>query len=77
MHAQSSLRYLLALTAIVVFAADRARFLAGLGLYEKRRDKEYSVVDCMSMELMREHGITHILTNDHHFQQEGFFLVNE
>jgi uncharacterized protein len=40
-------------------------------------DKAYSLVDCMSMSLMRERGITHILTNDHHFRQEGFTLVNE
>ena len=52
-------------------------FSAALSLYEQRLDKEYSLVDCMSMALMRERGITHVLTNDHHFRQEGFTVVNE
>jgi predicted nucleic acid-binding protein len=52
-------------------------FSAALSLYEQRPDKEYSLVDCMSMTLMRERGITHVLTNDHHFRQEGFTVVNE
>jgi predicted nucleic acid-binding protein len=52
-------------------------FATALSLYSQRPDKEYSLVDCMSMTLMREHGITHVLTNDHHFRQEGFTVVNE
>jgi len=52
-------------------------FAAALALYSQRPDKEYSLVDCMSMTLMRERGITHVLTNDHHFRQEGFTVVNE
>lgn len=60
-----------------VAAADRALFIAGLALYEQRPDKKYSLVDCMSMELMKQRGITHVLTNDHHFRQEGFTVVNE
>ena len=56
---------------------DRALFLAALQLYESRPDKEYSLVDCMSMQLMRARGITHVLTNDHHFRQEGFTVVSE
>jgi predicted nucleic acid-binding protein len=46
-------------------------------LYSRRSDKEYSLVDCMSMVLMRARGLTHVLTNDHHFRQEGFTVVNE
>jgi uncharacterized protein len=57
--------------------ASRDLFIRGLYLYEQRPDKEYSLVDCMSMTLMRERGVTHVLTNDHHFRQEGFTVVNE
>jgi predicted nucleic acid-binding protein len=60
-----------------VVAQDRVLFLSGLDLYERRGDKEYSLVDCMSMQLMRARGITHVLTNDHHFRQEGFTVVSE
>jgi predicted nucleic acid-binding protein len=48
-----------------------------LDRYSRRLDKEYSFVDCMSMEVMERRGITHVLTNDHHFRQEGFTVVNE
>lgn len=47
-----------------------------LDLYEARPDKAYSLVDCMSMLIMRDRGITHVLTNDHHFTQEGFTILN-
>lgn len=55
-----------------VVPQSRETFLAGLGLYERRADKEYSLTDCVSMETMRSEGISEALTNDHHFTQEGF-----
>jgi len=65
-----------ALRDINVLPIDRQFFERALKMYEDRRDKEYSLVDCMSMIVMRDRNITHILTNDHHFAQEGFTLVN-
>jgi hypothetical protein len=47
-------------------------FSAGLTLYRARLDKGYSLTDCISMEAMRHEGITDVLTNDGHFEQEGF-----
>jgi predicted nucleic acid-binding protein len=44
-------------------------------LYERRNDKGYSLVDCISMTTMRRHGILEILTNGRHFMQEGFRAV--
>jgi predicted nucleic acid-binding protein len=38
-------------------------------------DKAYSLTDCISMNAMRERGLTDILTNDHHFTQEGFHIL--
>jgi uncharacterized protein len=52
-------------------------FPAALDFYARRLDKAYSLVDCMSMVLMNQQKITHVLTNDHHFRQEGFTVVNE
>jgi predicted nucleic acid-binding protein len=50
-----------------------ASFLAGLSLYRARLDKGYSLTDCISiMQTMRAEGITEVLTNDMHFEQEGF-----
>jgi predicted nucleic acid-binding protein len=59
-----------------VVPSDRALFVAGLDRYAARPDKEYSQVDCMSMVLMERLGIRHVLTNDHHFSQAGFIIVN-
>jgi predicted nucleic acid-binding protein len=66
-----------ALRLYEVVPSDRALFTAGLDRYAARPDKEYSHVDCMSMVLMEERGIRHVLTNDHHFSQSGFTIVNE
>jgi predicted nucleic acid-binding protein len=60
-----------------VISVDRELFVAGLERYAARPDKEWSHVDCMSMVLMERLGIRHVLTNDHHFSQAGFTLVNE
>jgi uncharacterized protein len=47
-------------------------FLTGLDLYRMRLDKGYSLTDCISMHTMRQRGIAEVLTNDRHFEQEGF-----
>ena len=62
---------------IEVAPSSGSLFDRGLTLYERRRDKQYSHVDCMSMELMRGRGVKQVLTNDHHFSQEGFEVVND
>jgi uncharacterized protein len=58
--------------AIITVGQSSASFLSGLRLYGEREDKGYSLTDCVSMNIMRERGITSILTRDKHFQQEGF-----
>ncbi len=50
-------------------------FQTGLQLYEVRPDKGYSLTDCISMNVMRERGITEALTHDRHFAQEGFVVL--
>jgi predicted nucleic acid-binding protein len=47
-------------------------FLAGCRLYQARPDKGYSLTDCISMELMRRHGLGEVVSNDDHFTQEGY-----
>jgi len=60
---------------ITIQPQSRQTFLPGLALYEARPDKEYSLTDCISMEAMRQEGITEILTHDNHFTQEGFTIL--
>ena len=67
-----AVRKILTDARVMVHPQSRTSFLAGLRLYEQRFDKGHSLVDCVSMTTMRRHGITEVLTNDHHFTQEGF-----
>jgi len=57
---------------VQVIPQSRESFLAGLKLYRARPDKGYSLTDCISMQTMRREGLTDILTNDRHFEHEGF-----
>lgn len=58
-----------------VVPQTRDSFRQGLDLYEARQDKHYSLQDCVSMNVLRSNGISEVLTNDHHFAQEGFEVL--
>ena len=60
---------------IEAISESRSTFLSGLELYASRPDKRYSLTDCISMQTMRREGITDVLTNDRHFEQEGFHAL--
>ena len=55
-----------------IIPQTRESFQAGFDLYASRPDKGYSLTDCISMQTMRREGLTDVLTNDRHFEQEGF-----
>jgi predicted nucleic acid-binding protein len=55
-----------------ILPQSRESFQAGFDLYAARPDKGYSLTDCVSMQTMRREGLTEALTNDRHFEQEGF-----
>lgn len=63
---------LLTSSAVRVIPQTRQSFRAGLELYRTRPDKGYSLTDGISMQTMRKEGLTDVLTNDRHFEQEGF-----
>lgn len=71
-EAAESVEGILASSVIRVIPQSRESFLAGLNLFRARPDKGYSLVDCISMQAMRKEGLTEVLTNDRHFEQEGF-----
>ena len=60
---------------VTVLSQSHTTFLDGLDLYGQRLDKGYSLTDCISMVTMKQMGISHILTHDHHFTQEGFTIL--
>jgi len=44
----------------------------GLDLFAKRGDKDWSLTDCISFEVMQDFDVHSALTGDRHFQQAGF-----
>ncbi len=60
---------------LTILPQESALFFAGLDLYRRRLDKNYSMTDCMSMVVCRQRGITDVLTADHDFEQEGFTVL--
>ena len=58
-----------------VFPASQDLFDAGVSLYSRRQDKDWSLTDCISFAVMQQQGLTDALTADHHFEQAGFTLL--
>lgn len=74
-QAVKMVREILANPNVKVLAQSRDSFLRGVGLYEQRPDKEYSLTDCISMNAMWSESVTKILPHDHHFEQERFDVL--
>ena len=60
---------------LTIVPASRELFDLGAGLYAQRGDKRWSLTDCISFVVMRQHGMTEALTADHHFEQAGFNIL--
>jgi hypothetical protein len=57
---------------VTIVSAANATFDMGAALYANRLDKQWSITDCISFAVMKDQGIEHALTKDHHFEQAGF-----
>ena len=73
--AMQTVRAILTNVHVTVTPQTHQSFMTGLDFYASRADKAYSLVDCISMCTLRQMGITEVLTNDHHFTQEGFTIL--
>ncbi|MDM8516666.1 hypothetical protein QUF76_10730 [Desulfobacterales bacterium HSG16] len=47
----------------------------GFQKFSQVRDKEWGLVDCISMIVSKDIGIAEIFTADHHFEQAGFRIL--
>ena len=70
-----TVRAILANVHVTVRPQRHESFVRGLDDDASRADKAYSLVECMSMNSMRQMGPTEVQTHDHHFTQEGFTMV--
>ena len=73
--AARTVRAILSGPTVRVVPQSRLSLTRALDRYEARGDKQYSLQDCVSMNVMEAESITQILTNDHHFEQEGFTVL--
>jgi uncharacterized protein len=55
--------------------ASHELFQRGCDLFSQRADKNWSLTDCTSFVVMREHRLVDALTTDHHFEQAGFNML--
>ncbi|HPD15234.1 MAG TPA: PIN domain-containing protein [Planctomycetota bacterium] len=56
----------------IIIPASQELFELGMGLYQERPDKGWTLTDCVSFVVMKDRGIRDALTADHHFEQAGF-----
>jgi len=47
-------------------------FDRGYDLYASRKDKDWSLTDCISFIVMSDAGLSDALSHDHHFEQAGY-----
>jgi uncharacterized protein len=57
---------------IEIVTLDTNRIRRAFDVFKHRTDKEWSLADCISFEIMHERGLTEALTPDEHFSQAGF-----
>ena len=60
---------------VEVIEPDAQLWRRGIELYDSRRDKGWSLTDCISFVGMSDRKITDALTGDHRFEQAGFFAL--
>jgi predicted nucleic acid-binding protein len=59
-------------SGVEIVAVRDEHFQQGCDLYARRKDKDWSLTDCISFVIMREYGIDSALTSDEDFEQAGF-----
>lgn len=55
-----------------IVPATEELFHRGLKFFDRRKDKSWSLTDCISFVVMQDLGVSDALTGDQHFRQAGF-----
>ncbi len=71
----SRITQLIAQSQADVVQVDQTLMQRGLARFENRRDKNWSLADCISFVVMEDRGITEAATTDEHFEQAGFIAL--
>ena len=58
-----------------IVTVDAGLMQRALEVFKSRPDKEWSLADCISFEIMRERNMTEALTADLHFAQAGWVAL--
>jgi predicted nucleic acid-binding protein len=58
--------------SILVLPQTSDQFASAFERYKQSADKNWSLTDCASFQIMETEGISAALTHDHHFVQAGF-----
>ena len=54
---------------------DETLLERGFQKFKQINDKEWGLVDCISMIVSKDNEVTEIFTTDHHFEQAGFKIL--
>jgi uncharacterized protein len=57
---------------IKIIPAETSLFQRGVDFFDERKDKAWSLTDCLSFVVMHDEALTVALTGDKHFEQAGF-----
>ena len=60
---------------VEIVAQSEKQFQDAFDYYQSRLDQRWGLTDCASFLVMRENGITHVLTADRDFTQAGFNIL--
>lgn len=60
---------------VEVIPQTSLQFATAFDQYRSMTDKEWSLTDCASFNVMRERGLTEALAHDRHFEQAGFVAL--
>ena len=77
-YRQAAVKLLTALendSTVEILGISDDLYVRGFALFKERPDKDWGLIDCISLTVMTDHGISEALTADVHFEQAGFHAL--